>query len=69
MGSFYETLSVLVRRKVLDEQLAYDSYGDLVAKRWRSVEKAVAAHRIAQDSEAWWEHWEWLALKFEARSG
>lgn len=68
MGSFYELLAVLVRRKVLDEKLAYDTYGELVAKRWRWVEKAVAAHRIAQGTEEYWEHWEWLALRFETSS-
>ena len=69
MGSFYELLAVLVRRKVLDEQLAYDTYGALVAKRWRWVEKAVGAHRDAQGTDEYWEHWEWLALRFENYAG
>lgn len=69
IGSFYELLAVLVRRKVLDEQLPYDTYGDLVAKRWHSIEKAISAHRVAQGTDGYWEQWEWLALRFENYEG
>jgi hypothetical protein len=69
VGSYYEGLAVLVRRKVLDEQLAYDSNGSLIYKRWKWVDKAVFAHRIAQGAEDYWEHWEWLAERFRDYDG
>lgn len=63
VASFYETLSVLVRRKVLDEELALDAWGDMVGKRWYWMEKAILAQRVSLENEEYWQHWEWLAKK------
>lgn len=63
VASFYETLSVLVRRNVLDEELALDGWGDMVGKRWYWMEKAILAQRVSLENEEYWQHWEWLAKK------
>lgn len=69
VASFYETLAVLVRRKVLNQRLAFDGWGDMVAIRWQWMEKAVLAQRVATGNEKYWQHWEWLAQKFESYEG
>jgi len=38
-------VGVLVRRKILDKDLAYDLFGVFVSTRWNWVKKAVIAHR------------------------
>ena len=65
VASFYETLSILVRRNVMDELLAFDGWGDMVGKRWYWMEKAILAQRVSLENEDYWEHWQWLAGKFD----
>ena len=65
VASFYETVAVLIRRKVLDEQLAFDGWGDMVGIRWQWMEKFVLAQRDKTGNEGYWQHWEWLADRFE----
>ena len=65
VASFYETVAVLIRRKVLDEQLAFDGWGDMVGIRWRWMEKFVLAQRAKTGNEGYWQHWEWLADRFD----
>ena len=69
VAAFYETIAILVRRNVMDEQLALDGWGDMVAKRWDWMEKAILAQRALLENEEYWQHWEWLAKKFENYSG
>ena len=68
LGSFYEIVGVLVGRKVLDENLAYDYFGDFLSTRWTLVEKAVKGQREQINNETYLNHWEWLAKKFEAET-
>ena len=63
--SFYEALAVLVRRRVVDKQLAIDNWGDMVGKRWTWIEKAVLEHRRSLENEKFSQHWEWMAKEFE----
>ena len=65
VASFYEPVAVPIRRKVLDEQLAFDGWGDMVGIRWQWMEKFVLAQRDKTGNEGYWQHWEWLADRFE----
>ena len=64
VGGFYESLSALVERGALDYQLIDKTYGEIGARRWRTVEKAVVEHRKVLNSPGLYENWEWFAKEF-----
>ena len=65
IGVFYENLGMLVRTQSLDQNVAYQLFGDLTQKRWKSVRKAMVWYRKQIDSATLGEHWEWLSNEFD----
>lgn len=66
--SLFELIGVLVRRKTLDRELAFDYYGSVASGWWNYLEKITRQRRIENNSESIGEHWEWLAKQFEAKT-
>ena len=65
VGVFYEQLGMLVRTQTLDKNIAYQLFGDLAQKRWKSVEKAMEWQRRQLGVDGLADQWEWLAKEFD----
>ena len=63
----YELISVLVRTKALDEEIAYKQFGYFLPQMWRQFEKPSRGAREKLGNKNINEHWEWLAHKFEQK--
>jgi hypothetical protein len=60
-----ELVATLVRRKLLNMQLAIDMYGVNYSNRWHLISKVIDHEREVRGLEEFGEHWEWLAQKFD----
>jgi len=67
LTSFFELYSLLVRKKALDEGMAYAYNGKFVSLWWKRLEKIARQQRIELKWGDLLENWEWLALKFEKK--
>lgn len=68
LTSFFELYSLLVRKKALDEGMAYAYNGKFISLWWTELEKIARHQRIELEWENLLENWEWLATKFEKKS-
>ena len=68
LTSFFELYSLLVRKKALDEGMAYAYNGKFVSLWWIRLEKIARQQRIELKWDDLLENWEWLAIKFEKKS-
>ena len=64
IGILYEGVSALLRRGILDEQLAFETFGAMSVKRFETLKKAIDAHRMSLGEPTLYENWEWMAKKF-----
>jgi hypothetical protein len=68
LTSFFELYSLLVRKKALDEGMAYAYNGKFVSLWWKRLEKIARQQRIELKWDDLLENWEWLAARFEKKS-
>jgi hypothetical protein len=62
---FFDLMGMLVRRNVLDEGMARETWGKLVSIWWGRVERMVRYERVDRNWPELGQNWEWLADRFE----
>ena len=62
---FYESLATLVRSGILNRKLAYNNFGPMSIKRWKTLEKAIIINRKIVGEESLYKDWDWMAGDFE----
>ena len=68
IGIFSEGVSALLRRGVLDEKLAFETFGRMGVKRFHTFKKAIDENRMLLGEPTLNDNWEWLAIEFEDMS-
>ena len=68
LGVLYEGVAALLHRGILDERLAFETFGAMSVKRYQTLKKAIEAHRASLDEPTLYENWEWMAKEFEVET-
>jgi len=67
IGNYIEGIGVLVSRGLVEEDLVYEFWGDIVLSTWRDYEAVIRAMRERSGEPRMYEHWERLASDVAGR--
>ena len=68
LGNYFEGIGLLVHRKLVDTDLVFDFWGDVVESIWDEYEKVI--NGIREDSGTRWsfEYWEFLVKEVKKKN-
>ncbi|HVS45979.1 MAG TPA: DUF4760 domain-containing protein [Verrucomicrobiae bacterium] len=70
LANFFEHLGTLVKKHIIDADIAADLWGGVILVNWYALAPIIANRRLAMDQPAVWENFEYLAVlcqKFRER--
>lgn len=70
LANFFEHLGTLVKKHIIDADIAADLWGGVILVNWYALAPIIANRRLAMDQPAVWENFEYLAVlcqKFKER--
>lgn len=67
LGNFFEGLGLLVHRKLVEEDLVFDFWGDIAESVWDENKVVIEGIRKYSGTEYSFEYWEYLVRTFKKR--
>lgn len=66
---FYDQVGILVRHKLIDEELAYDLFGNSLFQMWGKAWPIISEARRRSDDPTIYENWEYVYQRLRRRRG
>jgi Domain of unknown function (DUF4760) len=64
----YDVIGMLARRKLVDEEMIVDSWGDSLRRLWPILEPLISQYRRERDAPEFWDDFEYLAKRAVERA-
>ena len=67
LGNYFEGIGLLVSRKLVEEDLVFDFWGDIAESVWDDYEEIIKGMRKDSGTQYTFEYWEFLVKEFRKR--
>jgi hypothetical protein len=67
LGNYFEGIGILVYRKLVEADIVYDFWGDIIQSSWKKIQPLVADMRKDNGNANMFRFWEYLYNEMEKR--
>jgi len=67
LGNYFEGIGILVYRKLVEPDIVYDFWGDIIQSLWKKIKPLIADMRKDSGDPNTFKHWEYLYEEMKKR--
>lgn len=68
LGNYFEGIGILVHRKLVEPDIVYDFWGDIIQSSWENIKPLIADMRKHSGDINMFEYWEYLYEEMKKRN-